>query len=186
MKMSTQATTTGRAGFAEKYVSLLREYAFGGGESTLRQAYEFGRQAIADQRSLVEIATLHHQALQKLIGDELDAKRRENLLAASGAFLAECLSPYEMSHRGFQDAVKALRQLNETLEEEIKRIAYAVHDEAGQLLVAVHLALAEMGRELPASQQPIGQIERLLNEVEGQLRRYSHELRPTILDDLGW
>jgi len=36
-----------------------------------------------------------------------------------------------MAHRGFQDAVKALRQLNETLEEEIKRIAYAVHDEAG-------------------------------------------------------
>jgi signal transduction histidine kinase len=26
----------------------------------------------------------------------------------------------------------------------------------------------------------------LLNEVENHLRRYSHELRPTILDDLGW
>jgi len=26
----------------------------------------------------------------------------------------------------------------------------------------------------------------LLNEVEKHLRRYSHELRPTILDDLGW
>jgi len=35
-----------------------------------------------------------------------------------------------VAHRGFQDAVKALRQLNETLEE-IKRIAYAVNDEAG-------------------------------------------------------
>jgi len=55
-----------------------------------------------------------------------------------------------MAHRGFQDAVKALRQLNETLEEEIKRIAYAVHDEAGQLLVAVHLALAELALELPS------------------------------------
>src|SRR5256884_6100891 len=49
-------------------------------------------------------------------------------------FLSECVSPYEMAQRGFQDAVKALRQLNETLEEEIKRIAYSVHDEAGQLL----------------------------------------------------
>ena len=43
----------------------------------------------------------------------------------------------------------ALRQLNETLEEEIKRIAYAVHDEAGQLLVAVHLALAEVRENCP-------------------------------------
>jgi signal transduction histidine kinase len=72
-------------------------------------------------------------------------------------------------------------------EEEIKRIAYAVHDEAGQLLVAVHLALAEVARELPERQkQQVGRIEELLNQVETQLRRYSHELRPTILDDLGW
>ena len=26
----------------------------------------------------------------------------------------------------------------------------------------------------------------MLNQVEKQLRRYSHELRPTVLDDLGW
>src|SRR5438046_10640689 len=32
----------------------------------------------------------------------------------------------------------------------------------------------------------MGRIEELLNQVEKQLRRYSHELRPTILDDLGW
>lgn len=62
---------------------------------------------------------------------------------ANASFFVECLSPYEMAHRGFQDSVKELRQLNQTLEEEIKRIAYFVHDESGQLLVAVHLALAE-------------------------------------------
>jgi signal transduction histidine kinase len=77
--------------------------------------------------------------------------------------------------------------LNETLEEEIKRIAYAVHDEAGQLLVAVHLALAELALELPQPQQTqVAGIKELLNQVEKHLRRYSHELRPTILDDLGW
>ena len=114
-------------------------------------------------------------------------KQRAELVRASGEFLAECLSPYEMAHRGFQDAVKALRQLNETLEEEIKRIAYAVHDEAGQLLVAVHLALAELALELPDSQQAqVTRMKELLNQVEKHLRRYSHELRPTILDDLGW
>jgi signal transduction histidine kinase len=148
---------------------------------------ELGRRAINEQKSLVEIASLHHRALKRLIGEENDEKRKVDLLRASADFLAECLSPYEMAHRGFQEGIKALRQLNETLEEEIKRIAYAVHDEAGQLLVAVHLALAEMARELPKPQQEqIGRIEGLLNEVEKHLRRYSHELRPTILDDLGW
>lgn len=187
MKMATRPKKTTSADFEEAYVSLLREYTSGGGESILGQGYELGRRAIAEQKSLVEIASFHHQALHELVGNEENAQRREDLLRASAEFLAECLSPYEMAHRGFQDAVKALRQLNETLEEEIKRIAYAVHDEAGQLLVAVHLALAEMARELPKPQQDqIGHIEGLLNEVERHLRRYSHELRPTILDDLGW
>jgi signal transduction histidine kinase len=92
-----------------------------------------------------------------------------------------------MAHRGFQDGVKALRQLNQTLEEEIKRIAYSVHDESGQLLVAVHLALADLAQELPEShRKELTRIDELLNQVEKQLRRYSHELRPTVLDDLGW
>lgn len=187
MKMATRPKTTVRPGFEDEYVTLLREYVSRGGESTLGRAYELGRRAIGEQKSLVEIASLHHQALQGMIGDQKNAQRQLELLGASAAFLAECLSPYEMAHRGFQDAVKALRQLNETLEKEIKRIAYAVHDEAGQLLVAVHLALAELARELAQPQQEqIGRIDELLNEVERQLRRYSHELRPTILDDLGW
>jgi len=166
---------------------VLREYASGAGETALGRAYELGRRAIAEQKSLVEIASIHHQVLQGLLDDEKNAQRRESLLRVGADFLGECLSPYEMAHRGFQDAVKALRQLNETLEQEIKRIAYAIHDEAGQLLVAVHLALDKMARELPKRQQEqVSQIEGLLNEVERQLRRYSHELRPTILDDLGW
>ena len=186
MKMAARGKASVPAGFEEEYASLLSEYTSGGGEAALGKVYELGRRAINEQKSIVEIASLHHQALQGLIAGEEGEKRRTDLLQAGASFLAECLSPYEMAHRGYQDAVKALRQLNETLEQEIKRIAYAVHDEAGQLLVAVHLALAEMAREFPASQQQIDQIERLLKEVEGHLRRYSHELRPTILDDLGW
>ena len=53
--------------------------------------------------------------------------------------------------------------------------------------MAVDLAPAELAREVVKSEQErIGCIDGLLNEVEKQLRRYSHELRPTILDDLGW
>jgi len=187
MKMAAGHKPKAQVSFEEEYVFFLREYAAGRGEDVLRSAYELGRRALTEGKSLVEIASLHHQALQGLIREEKDEKSRDDLLRTSSDFLAECLSPYEMAHRGFQDAVKALRQLNETLEEEIKRIAYAVHDEAGQLLVAVHLALAEVARDLPkAQQEKVGNIEGLLNQVEKHLRRYSHELRPTILDDLGW
>jgi signal transduction histidine kinase len=187
MKTAVRGKANPHTNFEDEYRSSLREYAGGGGELALGRAYELGRRALNEQKSLVEMASLHHQAVIALIRDAENEKHGEELIRAGSEFLAECLSPYEMAHRGFQDAVKALRQLNETLEEEIKRIAYAVHDEAGQLLVAVHLALAEMALELPEAQQ--GQVTRigeLLNEVEKHLRRYSHELRPTILDDLGW
>src|SRR5258705_12849691 len=173
--------------FEEEYRSALCGYAAGGGELALGRAYELGRRALEEQVSVVELASLHHQVLIDLIRTSENEQRKEELLRASAEFLGECVSPYEMAHRGFQDAVKALRQLNETLEEEIKRIAYAVHDEAGQLLVAVHLALAEVAMGMPEEQQAqFIRIKELLNEVEKHLRRYSHELRPTILDDLGW
>ena len=187
MKTATRGKAKPQAGFEDEYRSSLREYAAGGGEPALGRAYELGRRALTEQKSLVEMASLHHQAVVALVCDAESGKRQVELLRSSAEFLAECLSPYEMAHRGFQDAVTALRQLNETLEEEIKRIAYAVHDEAGQLLVAVHLALAEVALELPEPQQAqFARIKEMLNQVEKHLRRYSHELRPTILDDLGW
>jgi signal transduction histidine kinase len=187
MKIATDRKGKLQPRLEEQYCSSLCDYATTGGEHALRRAYELGRQAFAERKSLVEIASLHHMAELVLMRNPQNERPAEELLQACAEFLAECLSPYEMAHRGFQDAVRALRQLNETLEEEIKRIAYTVHDEAGQLLVAVHLALAEMARELPETQQAkVAQIGEMLNQVEKQLRRYSHELRPTILDDLGW
>jgi len=187
MKSAIRRKAKPQEGFEDEYRSCLQEYTASRGEAALGRAYELGRRALTEQKSLVEMASLHHQAVLALVRGVENEKQREELVRASGEFLAECLSPYEMAHRGFQDAVKALRQLNETLEEEIKRIAYAVHDEAGQLLVAVHLALAELALELPESQQAqVTRIKELLNQVEKHLRRYSHELRPTILDDLGW
>ena len=187
MKAVTRQKARPQAGFEEEYQSCLREYVAGGGELALGRAYDLGRRALAERKSLVDMASLHHQAVLALVRRGEGEARLAEFLPAIAEFLAECLSPYEMAHRGFQEAVNALRQLNETLEEEIKRIAYAVHDEAGQLLVAVHLALAEVALGLPEPQQAqFARIKEMLNEVEKHLRRYSHELRPTILDDLGW
>jgi signal transduction histidine kinase len=171
---------------AEPYFNGLRDYLLGSGEDALGRAYEFGRASLADGRSILEILHLHHTALQRLLQDTHDSEAVVAVLRGAGAFLAEALSPFEMTHRGFREAVFALRHLNETLELEVKRIAHALHDEAGQLLVAVHLALADLDRDLPAPfHDRVGQVNLLLDQIDEQLRRLSHELRPTILDDLG-
>jgi len=186
MKAATKQKTRPAPTFEEEYRSAFGECTQRGDEAALGRAYELGRRAINEKKSLMEIVALHHQVLYKMLANARGPRQQE-LLAAATEFLAETLSPYEMAHRGVQDAIVALRRLNETLEEEIKRIAHAVHDEAGQLLVAVHLALADVAHGLPEPQkEQLGEIKELLNQVEQQLRRYSHELRPTILDDLGW
>jgi signal transduction histidine kinase len=171
----------------QAYGIALLEHLHNPSEATLGAAYELGRSAIAEGKSLLELASLHHRALEKIFSSTTNAHLQKEILNSGASFLVESLSPFEMTHRGFQDAVKALRHLNETLEEEIKRIAYSVHDEAGQLLVAVHLALAELRSDLPKQQkQQLTRVQEMLEQVEEQLRRYSHELRPAILDDLGW
>jgi PAS domain S-box-containing protein len=83
-------------------------------------------------------------------------------------------------------AEKALHHLNEGLEAEVKRIAHALHDEAGQLLASVHIGLVEVARDQPSHvARRLEDVRGLLDKIEEQLRHLSHELRPTILDDLG-
>jgi len=175
-----------QGGLMEPYLNGMREYLSGSGEVALGRAYELGRSALAENRPIFEVLHLHHAALRELLKNVRDPEETLRALRDAEAFLVEVLSPYEMAHRGFREAIVALRRLNETLEQEIKRIAHAVHDEAGQLLVALRLELADLLRDLPTPlDRRLGGVNALLDQIEEQLRRISHELRPTILDDLG-
>ncbi|HXN24881.1 MAG TPA: ATP-binding protein [Candidatus Dormibacteraeota bacterium] len=172
---------------ATSYTTALAEYLAKAGEDTLRRAYEIGRQAITQGIGVLEMAKLHHEALATALlrnGHARDSLAAD--LQRAEEFFTESFSPYEMTHRGFRESVIALRNLNETLELEIQRIAHAVHDEAGQLLVAARLAISELAHEVrPALAKRLLEIMDIFDQVEEQLRRLSHELRPTILDDLG-
>lgn len=172
---------------AASYMVALEEYLAGAGEEALRRAYEIGREAITENIGVLEMAKIHHEALAKVLLDH--GSTNESLVAdlrRAEEFFAESFSPYEMTHRGFRESVTALRNLNETLELEIQRIAHAVHDEAGQLLVAARLAISELAHEVrPTLSKRLLEIMVIFDQVEEQLRRLSHELRPTILDDLG-
>jgi signal transduction histidine kinase len=168
----------------EEYASALKNYLIHPGEDGLHRAYAVGRQALAEELGPLEMAMLHHDALSSLLPDS--GEQALQVVKEAKNFFVESLTPFEMAYRGFHDATSALRRLNEKLEDEAKRIAHSIHDEAGQFLACVHIALEEVARELPPqSRKHLEEIRQLLNQVEGQLRRLSHELRPTILDDLG-
>ena len=169
---------------AQEYAAALAEHLEGAEEATLHRAWELGRRAVTEGHDLLDLVSLHHAALQQWMGRPQGTSMPPDLAPAQ-TFLAEALSPFEMAHRQFQEAVVALRGLNQMLEEEARRIAQGLHDDAAQLLVTVYLALDALGHDEPHLRPRVREVRALLDEVEKHLRRLSHELHPSILDGLG-
>jgi signal transduction histidine kinase len=171
--------------FGRSYQDALQSYLRDLGEEHLHRAYEMGRDALVCGLGILDVTAWHHQALRRLLSIE-EGTDRSRASEAAGRFQAECLSPFEMSQRGTREAALALQRLNETLENEAKRIGQALHNEAGKLLASVHIALAELAPTLPVpARERVGEIVRLLKDSEDSLRDLSHELRPMVLENLG-
>ncbi len=171
---------------ARDFAAAMREYVRKPGEAALQLAYELGRRALDEGAAMVDIAGFYHKALMTMLRSTRTQAECVEKAESCGSFFVESLSPFEMTYRGHREAQAAMRQLNEGMEAEAKRIAHALHDEAGQLLMSVHFALERLSGALPPGLQPlIDDVRSRVAEVEEQLRRLSHELRPPMLDLLG-
>jgi len=168
------------------YVAALEAYLERLDEGCLHRAYELGRRAVSEGRSLLEMIELHHGAAVALALRSTSLEESSRVADATAVFLREAISPYEMTNRAYGEANASLQRLNETLEAEVKRLALALHDDAGQLLAAVHIQLEDVARALPANvRERLQQVRRVLDQIEDQLRAMSHELRPRALEDQG-
>jgi signal transduction histidine kinase len=166
------------------FTDALEAHLTQGGEAALLSAYELGRTVLDKRLGVLGVAAL----LQGALVGACERRPPEALRAvqAAGSFVLECLGSFEMAHRAVREANTALRGLNEFLEEQTRRISHELHDEAGQLLASVYLALDDVARDLPApAAARLQPVKTLLDRIEEELRRLSHDLRPTILDDLG-
>ena len=119
-------------------------------------------------RVMVEVALYRANAARRRAG--------ERALAADGAELASQRDRLRRIYAATLDA----------REQEARRIARELHDQAGQLLASLHLALDEVGAHVDAgARERIPELRAMVDEVEQELRRIAHEMRPPILDDLG-
>lgn len=137
--------------FEEEYRGALRGFLLQHGEAALEHAYELGRRAMADGLGLLDIAAVHRKVEAEALRDaRTDAASRETARLAI-EFLSETLSPYELTFRGFQDAIAQLGELNRTLERKVAdRTAEVEHarDEAVKASNAKSEFLAVMSHEL--------------------------------------
>ncbi|MEN8780533.1 MAG: PAS domain S-box protein [Desulfobacterales bacterium] len=114
-----------------------------------------------------------------------------HLMGSLGNFLGGAIENTQMmgtirKHR------QELRQLTEKLfqsqEEERRRIARELHDEAGQSLTAVKLGLDRLEEKHSATdllKEEIGEIRQMVQRTASEIRRMSYHLHPTLLSDLG-
>lgn len=74
-------------------------------------------------------------------------------------------------------------------EEERRRIAQELHDEAGQALTGIKMNLEWVEKELAPSEkairEKIEEVKSQVGKIMEELRRLSYDLRPAILDELG-
>lgn len=112
------------SGLQSAYVSALDAYLHAGGESALSDAYEVGRQAIAQGMGVLDMALLHGSAVEQLILSAPVADQRRLAHAATEIF-KELLSLYEMTFRGYREANAELQRLNDVLRHQKEQLEVA-------------------------------------------------------------
>jgi len=101
------------------YTAALQSYLLEGSETLLEQAYELGRQAIEDHLGVLDLTAIHQKAFETTLLNALSPTESGRLAGQSLNFLSEALAPFEMTQRGYQDTLVKLRQMNETLEQQV-------------------------------------------------------------------
>ena len=110
-------------------------------------------------------------------------------LARLGAAVEHALEERQL-RRQRQQAYRALKQLSRRLieiqEEERRHIALELHDEVGQMLTALQIALDIDEASLPAAlRERLQRARDLITVLSAKVHNLSLDLRPTMLDDLG-
>jgi signal transduction histidine kinase len=89
-----------------------------------------------------------------------------------------------------EERIKHLsRQIIDIQERERESISREIHDNVGQLLSALKMALSRVNRKIPPELSPItealSEIYNLLNKTIKEIRALSHALHPPLIEDLG-
>lgn len=100
----------------DRYRQALTHYVAGNGEVASLEAYELGRQALADRHGVIELAAIHSEAVIAILSEPESAQQAAGLLKQASEFFAECISPFEMAQRGYREVNATLQQLNEALQ----------------------------------------------------------------------
>jgi signal transduction histidine kinase len=118
--------------------------------------------------------------------------RDHQMLGSLGNFLGSAIDNacLGLTIRHHREELKGLTaRLFCSQEEERKRIARELHDEAGQSLMGINFTLETIARDLPPeldrTAERLLDVKKQINRTYQEMRRISHRLHPALLSDLG-
>jgi len=82
----------------------------------LSRAYQWGRRALEDGVSLLDIFSMHTASITRLLGADAAEPVTAEEIARITAITQEVVAPFEMAYRGYQEANRSLIESNENLE----------------------------------------------------------------------
>jgi light-regulated signal transduction histidine kinase (bacteriophytochrome) len=100
----------------DEYAATLASHLAQADEAALLHAHELGRKALSDGVGILDFVLLHHHVLARL-GASGRLALEPSVLDGAAEFLAESLSPFEMSLRGYSEANANLAAMNERLQQ---------------------------------------------------------------------
>jgi hypothetical protein len=107
----------GARALAERYAEAFAAYLARRGEEELGAAYAIGREAVARQLSVLDVAEAHHAALRASLPAADDDVTTEETLRAGADFLRESLSLFESVHRGYHEVQEVVRLEHQYVEQ---------------------------------------------------------------------
>ncbi len=149
------------------------------------------------------LAAVDHSSCKKLLLEaELGSSEGEmSLRRADGSFVIAHFSFRLLSRDKSATGVlitdlteqkqqeKFTSRLQRMQDEERRRIARGLHDSVGQLLVALGLNMARIGKDAPKLSPEAAKLLRdnasMIEEINNEIRTISHLLHPPLLDEVG-
>ncbi len=101
----------GGPALAARYSEAFAAYLGDRSEQALGAAYDLGREAVAAQLSVLDLADAHHDALRAASGVDTE------MIEAAANFLRESLSMFETVHRGYLEVQEVARLEHEYVEQ---------------------------------------------------------------------
>jgi hypothetical protein len=92
-----------------RYAATFSAFLAGRGEEALGEAYALGREAVAAQLSVLDLAEAHHRAVGEALRNADTPERRAEVIEAAAALFRESVTTFELAARGYHEVQEVAR-----------------------------------------------------------------------------